>query len=227
MEENNTKTQADGTMLFAGDAWFDPIETGIRDRVRGFIEELLEQELTAALARAARAGGGRACGVSERSAEAPAARLVRPGGAQRAAGAHGNRGRGYTGVAQLQPDERDWSMRVLLIEDDEQVRTFLSDTLIDEGFDVDSLANAEDALVLLGAGQVPDVLVTDIHLGPGLDGIDLADVARVKHPDVGVVFISGESCGTRGHCLGAHERFLRKPFSSSSLTEVIRDTLKS
>jgi DNA-binding response OmpR family regulator len=117
-------------------------------------------------------------------------------------------------------------MRVLLIEDDEQVRTFLSDALTDEGFDVDSLANAEDALVLLGAGQVPDVLVTDIHLGPGLDGIDLADVARVKHPDVGVVFISGESCGAQGHRLGVHERFLRKPFSSSSLTEVIRDTLK-
>ena len=42
MEETSTKTQADGTMLFAGDAWFDPIEAGIRDRVRGFIQELLE-----------------------------------------------------------------------------------------------------------------------------------------------------------------------------------------
>jgi len=51
MEQNSTKTQADGTMLFAGDAWFDPIEAGIRDRVRGFIQELLEQELTAALGR--------------------------------------------------------------------------------------------------------------------------------------------------------------------------------
>jgi len=51
MEETSTKTQADGTTLFAGDAWFDPIEAGIRDRVRGFIQELLEQELTAALGR--------------------------------------------------------------------------------------------------------------------------------------------------------------------------------
>jgi hypothetical protein len=30
MEQDNTKTQADGTALFAGDAWFDPIEAGIR-----------------------------------------------------------------------------------------------------------------------------------------------------------------------------------------------------
>ena len=51
MEETSTKTQADGTALFTGGAWFDPIEAGIRDRVRGFIEELLEQELTAALGR--------------------------------------------------------------------------------------------------------------------------------------------------------------------------------
>ena len=51
MEKNSTKTYADGTMLFAGEAWFDPIEAGIRDRVRGFIQELLEQELTAALGR--------------------------------------------------------------------------------------------------------------------------------------------------------------------------------
>jgi putative transposase len=49
MEDNSTTTDTDGTTLFAGDAWFDPIEAGIRDRVRGFIEELLEQELTAAL----------------------------------------------------------------------------------------------------------------------------------------------------------------------------------
>ena len=51
MEQNSTTTDANGTALFAGEAWFDPIEAGIRDRVRGFIQELLEQELTAALGR--------------------------------------------------------------------------------------------------------------------------------------------------------------------------------
>src|SRR6478752_4937915 len=45
--------------LFAGEAWFDPIETGVRGRIRGFIEELVEQELKAALGRGRyeRAGG--------------------------------------------------------------------------------------------------------------------------------------------------------------------------
>ena len=51
MEQNSTTTDAADTILFAGEAWFDPIEASIRGRVRGFIEELLEQELTAALGR--------------------------------------------------------------------------------------------------------------------------------------------------------------------------------
>jgi putative transposase len=51
MEQGSTTSEAADTGLFAGDAWFDPIEAGIRERVRGFIEELLEQELTASLGR--------------------------------------------------------------------------------------------------------------------------------------------------------------------------------
>jgi putative transposase len=52
MEQNSTTADTGGRELVAGGAWFDPIEAGVRDRVRGFIEELLEQELTEALGRA-------------------------------------------------------------------------------------------------------------------------------------------------------------------------------
>jgi transposase-like protein len=52
MEQDSTTTPADGMEPFSGEAWFDPIEVGVRERVRGFIEELLEQELTQALGRA-------------------------------------------------------------------------------------------------------------------------------------------------------------------------------
>ncbi len=83
-------------------------------------------------------------------------------------------------------------MRVLLIDDDPLVRQTLMDTLATEGIEVDGLANAEDALVLLGAGQVPDVLVADIDLGAGLSGLDLAAIARERHPAVQVVLISGK-----------------------------------
>ena len=61
MEQGSTTSEAADTGLFAGDAWFDPIEAGIRERVRGFIEELLKQELAAVLGR----------GKSERAAGEP------------------------------------------------------------------------------------------------------------------------------------------------------------
>src|SRR4051794_4642074 len=47
MDEDSTERPA----LLAGEGWFDPIEAGLRERIRGFIEELLEQELTEALGR--------------------------------------------------------------------------------------------------------------------------------------------------------------------------------
>jgi putative transposase len=50
MDKDSTERPAEAA-LFAGEAWFDPIEAGLRERIRGFIEELLEQELTAALGR--------------------------------------------------------------------------------------------------------------------------------------------------------------------------------
>ena len=100
------------------------------------------------------------------------------------------------------------------------------DTLAEEGIEVDGLACAEDALVLLGAGQVPDVLVADIDLGPGgpgLGGLDLAAIGRERHPGFAVVLISGTvpNPGPR-HALGRRERFLRKPFAPAALAEAIR-----
>jgi putative transposase len=49
MEKNSTTTEA--APLFAGDVWFDPIEAELRERVRQFLEEMIEQEATAALGR--------------------------------------------------------------------------------------------------------------------------------------------------------------------------------
>ena len=48
---------AEGT-LFLGDDWFDPLEAGVRTRIRGFIEELLEAELTWCLVETGMSGLG-------------------------------------------------------------------------------------------------------------------------------------------------------------------------
>jgi putative transposase len=52
MGDDSTTTQAaQATSLFAGETWFDPIEAALRERIRGFIEALFDEELTAALGR--------------------------------------------------------------------------------------------------------------------------------------------------------------------------------
>ena len=48
MEKNNT---TDAAPLFSGEAWFDPIEAELRHWIRGLLEEMVEQEATAALGR--------------------------------------------------------------------------------------------------------------------------------------------------------------------------------
>ena len=69
MEQNSTTTET--APLFAGEAWFDPIEAELRERVRQFLEEMIEHEATAAL--------GRGRWLSKWHAHAAAARLVRSG----------------------------------------------------------------------------------------------------------------------------------------------------
>lgn len=49
MEKNSTTVER--ASLFAGEGWFDPIEAELRERVRQFLEEMIEQEATAALGR--------------------------------------------------------------------------------------------------------------------------------------------------------------------------------
>ena len=49
--EMNSTAAASPEVLFAGESWFDPIEAGLRERIRGFIEAMLEEELAAALGR--------------------------------------------------------------------------------------------------------------------------------------------------------------------------------
>jgi hypothetical protein len=50
MTMDNLTMESDATLFF-GEAWFGPIEAGIREQIRGFIEGLIEEELTAALGR--------------------------------------------------------------------------------------------------------------------------------------------------------------------------------
>ena len=117
------------------------------------------------------------------------------------------------------------TMRVLVVEDDPVIREMIAEILIEEGVEADGVGYAEEALVLLGSGEQIDLLVTDIDLGDGLTGMDLASIARSRHAGVELLFISGHLEDRSGQSPGPHEHFLQKPFRSEDLIAILREAM--
>jgi CheY-like chemotaxis protein len=109
---------------------------------------------------------------------------------------------------------------VLLVEDDELIRDILGEALDDAGLDTVRSPNAEDALAQM-SGDAPFVMVTDINLGAGMDGLALGREARQRFPNLPIVYISGRYAEVSG--LRKDERFLPKPFPASALLKTIAE----
>ena len=112
-------------------------------------------------------------------------------------------------------------MDILLVEDDDLVRDCLFEQLAETGLRIEGRGSAEAAMDLLDADHPPAVLVTDINLGPGMDGLAFARAAREICPGLPVVFISGRYSELRN--MLPHERFLPKPFTTPALLRAIED----
>jgi len=81
-------------------------------------------------------------------------------------------------------------IRVLLAEDEFLISEWVAESLMEQGFAVNTASNAADALQLLRSAPV-DVLFTDINLPGGMDGSVLAVRARELLPDLPVAYTSG------------------------------------
>jgi len=116
--------------------------------------------------------------------------------------------------------------RVLVIDDNEDVRTLIQLALRAEGFHVSVAANGHDGMALLRK-QIADVVVTDI-LMPEQDGIETIAELRRDFPQVKIIAISGALSATGFDYLrvpiqlGA-ARILRKPFDIQELVGAIRE----
>jgi DNA-binding response OmpR family regulator len=91
-------------------------------------------------------------------------------------------------------------MDVLLVDDETLLRETLAEDLADAGLDVAEAPDAEAALdAASAAGQAdgpPRVVVTDVNLGRGMDGLALAAEVRRRWPEVGVVVMTGKPANT-------------------------------
>lgn len=85
--------------------------------------------------------------------------------------------------------EQNEAIRILLVEDEFLIAEWVAEALSEQGFSVETVTNASDALRHLASAPV-DVLFTDINLPGGMDGAALARRAREMLPDLPVVYAS-------------------------------------
>lgn len=119
------------------------------------------------------------------------------------------------------------SGRILLVEDEDSVRSFTARALRMRGYNVDEAENAEKALDLLALnGTQYDLYISDIIM-PGKDGPTWVREALLQHPKTKVIFMSGyaEDAFEDGKPDTQSAGFLQKPFSLSELTETVSHRL--
>ena len=113
-------------------------------------------------------------------------------------------------------------MTVLLVEDDAMVRLTLGDFFEDAGIDFLEAASAEEALAFLdNASQRIDVLVTDLNLGAGDNGLALAIKARQRRPGLRVIYETGSRDMLAGRTFFPWEQVFYKPFDPAALATTV------
>ncbi len=119
------------------------------------------------------------------------------------------------------------SARVLLVDDEANIRKMVGALLQAEGFETAEAANGNLALSAL-AGGAPDVILLDLMMPGGPDGLETLEQLKRRAPDVPVVMMSGKASLTdavRATKLGAFQ-FLEKPLTPEGVLVAIRGALE-
>jgi DNA-binding response OmpR family regulator len=119
-------------------------------------------------------------------------------------------------------------MRILVIDDYDPFRAFLTDVLNDAGYEVSEARNGRDGLRLFRESPT-DLVITDV-LMPEKDGIEIITELRRDFPKVKIIAVSGGgSYSADGYLqmakLLGSARTLAKPVRSELLLEVVHDVL--
>jgi DNA-binding response OmpR family regulator len=112
--------------------------------------------------------------------------------------------------------------RVLVVDDELDVREMLEDALAYFGYEVQAAITAEEALDVFPTFR-PDIVLLDLAL-PGISGEQLLDQLRTTHPGLPVIMITGNTDAAVAQRLLAKGAFdyLTKPFDLAYLAQVVR-----
>jgi two-component system, cell cycle sensor histidine kinase and response regulator CckA len=116
--------------------------------------------------------------------------------------------------------------RVLLLEDDPDVRTIVAQMLGTCGYTVVSAADGDEAIAIAERSEKFDLLLTDVVMS-GLSGRETAERIREIHDGIGVLYMSGytDDAIVRRGALNPGTAFIQKPFSSDELARKVREAL--
>ena len=117
---------------------------------------------------------------------------------------------------------------ILVIEDDDAVRSLSVDILAELGYDVLEAADGPSAVKLIEANPQIDLLFTDVVLPGGMNGAQVAAIATAQRPELKVLFTTGYSRNAIVHQgrLDAGVQLLTKPFTFDELARKVREVLK-
>jgi len=111
-------------------------------------------------------------------------------------------------------------VRVLLVEDDDDVRTATSDRLEDLGYVVVTASSGDEAFEMLTSGLAVDIVFSDIVMPGQLDGVQLATAVRPRRPELKWLLTSGYTGGAFDRVdVPKDFQFLAKPYNQKDLAE--------
>lgn len=113
--------------------------------------------------------------------------------------------------------------KVFIVDDDDDVRDYVTGVLSELGYRVNSTSNASEALYSIDQFQ-PDLLLIDFAM-PGINGADVARAAQDAHPKLKVLFVSGFADTTALDAAVGNATLLRKPFRPAELAAAVRQIL--
>ena len=116
----------------------------------------------------------------------------------------------------------------MVVETDEGIRSLLSTILRLSNYQVLSFTDGDEALDDLRQNPCRvNLLITDIFLGPSLDGLELAEDMRLLYPNLKTLFLSGRNdrIELKEEIESGRAWFLGKPFKPSQLTQKIETIL--
>ncbi len=118
--------------------------------------------------------------------------------------------------------------RLLLVEDEDAVRTFSTRALVNKGYEVLAAENGEAALRLMDNqdNKEIDLMITDVMM-PDMDGPTLAQRMRQDSPNLRIIFISGYTEEKLKDHMGKGISFLPKPFTLKQLAAKVKEALDS